>query len=198
MDIKKLEVPVGMLRWQCDPAVFDFDCTKDLAPLQEFIGQDRAIRAIQFGLSMEHGGYNVFVTGLTGTSKTSMVKTYIDRLIAKHEIGENFHPQDWAYIHNFTDLDRPQAIGMPQGTCKELRNKIADLLDRLKEDIARTFSSDEYKNSHKKVIEESQAEQQQILQEIGEESKKKGFFLEMTQAGPRPGPSHRRPSHESG
>ncbi len=184
MDIRKFEVPVDKLRWHCDPAVFDFECTKELAPLREFIGQDRAIRAIQFGLSMNHEGYNVFVAGLTGTGKTSMVKTYIDRLIAKHQIGDNFHPQDWAYVYNFTDPDHPQAITMPQGTCKDFRNRISNLLDRLKEDLARAFSSDEYKNSRKKVIEESQANQQKLMQEIGEDAQKQGFSLEVTQVGP--------------
>ena len=184
MDIRKFEVPVEKLRWQCDPAVFDFECTKELAPLREFIGQDRAIRAIQFGLSMNHEGYNVFVAGLTGTGKTSMVKTYIDRLIAKHQIGDNFRPQDWAYVYNFTDPDHPQAITMLQGTCKDFRNRISNLLDRLKEDLARAFSSDEYKNSRKKVIEESQANQQKLMQEIGEDAQKQGFSLEVTQVGP--------------
>ncbi len=53
MDIAKYEISADELRWQCAPAVFDFECTKDLAPLGEFIGQDRAIRAIEFGLSMK-------------------------------------------------------------------------------------------------------------------------------------------------
>ena len=79
-----------------------------MAPLREFIGQDRAIRAIEFGLSMDHDGYNIFVAGLTGTGKTSMVKTYIDRLIASRQIGEGFHPQDWAYVYNFTTRTVPR------------------------------------------------------------------------------------------
>ncbi|HUH66164.1 MAG TPA: AAA family ATPase [Syntrophales bacterium] len=184
MDLKQFEVPIEKLRWQCDPAIFDFECTSDMAPLREFIGQDRAIRAIEFGLTMHHEGYNIFVAGLTGTGKTSVVKTYIDRLIASGQIGDGSRPQDWAYVYNFADPDRPQAIGMPQGSCKDFRNRISDLLNRLKEDLARAFASEEYKNTHKKVVEESQAEQQQILQEIGEETRKQGFVLEMTQMGP--------------
>ena len=58
MTIEKYEVSADTLRWQCDPAMFEFDYTKDLAPLREFIGQDRAIRAIEFGLSMGQDGYN--------------------------------------------------------------------------------------------------------------------------------------------
>ncbi|HET6462006.1 MAG TPA: ATP-binding protein, partial [Syntrophales bacterium] len=85
---------------------------------------------------------------------------------------------------NFIDPDRPQAIGVPQGTCKDFRNKISNLLNRLKEDLARAFSSDAYKDSHKKIIEESQTEQQKIIQEIGEDTRSHGFLLEMTQMGP--------------
>ncbi len=133
---------------------------------------------------MDHDGYNIFVAGLTGTGKTSMIKTYVDRLIASREIRQGFHPHDWAYVYNFTDPDRPQAISMPQGACKEFRNRIFNLLNRLKEDLARAFSSDQYKNSHKKVIEDSQTERQQILQEIGDDTRKQGFLLEMTQMGP--------------
>lgn len=92
MHMKHFEVSVEKLRWLCDPAIFDFDCTKEMAPLREFIGQDRAIRAIQFGLSMGHDGYNMFVAGLTGAGKTSMVKTYVDRLIASREMREGFRP----------------------------------------------------------------------------------------------------------
>jgi Cdc6-like AAA superfamily ATPase len=79
--IEKYEVSADKLRWQCDPGMFNFDCTKDLAPLREFVGQDRAIRAIEFGLSMEQDGYNIYVAGLTGTGKTSAVKRQIDKLL---------------------------------------------------------------------------------------------------------------------
>ena len=64
MKIKKYEVPVDKLRWECDPKLFDFECTKDLAPLREFIGQERATRAVEFGLNMANSGYNIYVAGL--------------------------------------------------------------------------------------------------------------------------------------
>ena len=80
-NIPKYELSSDKLRWDCDPAIFDFECTKDLAPLREFIGQDRAIGAIEFGLSMNHDGYNIYLAGLTGTGKTSAVKTHINKLL---------------------------------------------------------------------------------------------------------------------
>ncbi len=185
MDIAKYEVPADKLRWQCDPAVFDFECTKDLAPLGEFIGQDRAIRAVEFGLSMNLDGYNIYVAGLTGTGKTSMVKRYIKKLIERrHNHEQPYHPEDWCYLYDFTDPDRPQIINLPQGTGKAFRDQISNLLQRLKDELAKAFSSEEYKAERKKTVEESQTEQRKLFHEIGEEAQRQGFLLEMTAAGP--------------
>ncbi len=74
MDKMKYSVPMEQLRVECDPNIFDFKCTRELAPLREFIGQDRAIRSIEFGLSMKNKGYNIYVAGLSGTGKTSIVE----------------------------------------------------------------------------------------------------------------------------
>ena len=116
MDISKYEVPVDKLCWHCDPTVFDFECTKDLAPLREFIGQDRAIRAIEFGLSMDRDGYNIYVAGLTGTGKTSAVKAYIKKLVEEKERVKDSAQmvKDWCYIYNFTDPDRPEILDLTQ------------------------------------------------------------------------------------
>ncbi len=134
MEIGKYEVSADKLRWQCDPSIFDFECTKDLAPLREFIGQDRAIRAIEFGLSMRHDGYNIYVAGLTGTGKTSIVKAYIQRLLREAEAKEQARrPEDWCYLYDFTHSDRPQVLSLPQGKGKVFREQISNLLQRLKD-----------------------------------------------------------------
>src|SRR4030042_4023559 len=119
MELKKYEVPVEQLRWECDPKLFDFECTKDLAPRREFIGQERATRAIEFGLSMTNDGYNIYVAGLTGTGKTTMVKSYIERIIKERTAKEaTFSLEDWCYLHNFKELDSPQIVSLPQGKGK--------------------------------------------------------------------------------
>lgn len=181
MNITKYEVPVEKLRWHCDPAIFDFECTKDLAPLREFIGQDRAIRAIEFGLSMTRDGYNIYVSGLTGTGKSSIVKTYIQKLVEKkldHRL------EDWCYLYNFGDPDRPQAVNLPQGKGKSFKDQIVNLLQKLKEELTKAFSSEEYLNQKKKVVEESQTRQQQLIEVMAEEAQRQSFQLQMTTVGP--------------
>jgi predicted ATP-dependent protease len=185
MGITEYEITPEQLRWQCDPALFDFDCTKDLAPLREFIGQERATRAIEFGLSMDHDGYNIYVAGLTGTGKTSMVKTYLEKLVQERQAkGLGDDPEDWCYVYNFADPDRPHALSLPGGKGKALRDNMSGLLRRLKEELAKAFSSEEYQEYKKALAEKSQAEQQRLFEEVGDEARRHNFALQVTPLGP--------------
>ncbi|MBN1547587.1 MAG: AAA family ATPase, partial [Syntrophaceae bacterium] len=185
MEIKKYEVPVEKLCWKCDPKLFDFECTKDLAPLRDFIGQKRATKAVEFGLSMNNSGYNIYVAGLTGTGKTSMVKTYIEKLIHKREAcGEILKLEDWCYLYNFKEPDSPQIISLPQGGGKTLSNEIDELSENVKIDLEQAFSSDEYKKQKHNILEKAQKEQQKVFEGIAAEARRQGFALQMLPSGP--------------
>ena len=150
MQPEKYEVAVSKLRWQCDPKLFQFECTKDLSPLREFIGQERAIRAVEFGLNMKNAGYNIYVAGLTGTGKTSVVKTYIERLIRERESwGKALQPDDWCYLYNFQEPDHPQIVSLPQGKGKRFQSQLTELLARVKDELSKAFSSEEYQTQKK-------------------------------------------------
>ena len=184
MALKKYEVPVDKLRWECDPKMFDFKCTKDLAPLQEFVGQERAARAVEFGMNMANAGYNIYVAGLTGTGKTSMVKSYIERIIKQRAARETFALDDWCYVYNFKEPDSPQIVSLPQGKGKAFREDITKLLDRIRQGLGRAFSSEEYKSQKQKTAEEVQGEQQKLFEEISSAARHQGFIFQMTPAGP--------------
>ncbi len=185
MKTKKYEVPVNKLRWNCDPKVFDFECTKDLAPLQEFVGQERATRAVEFGINMTNMGYNIYVAGLTGTGKTSMVKAYIERIIKDQEArGEVSHLDDWCYLYNFKEPDSPRIINLSQGKGKAFREEITTLLDKIRQRLGQAFASEDYKGQRQKIGEEVQAEQQKLFEEISGEARRQGFIFQMTPSGP--------------
>jgi lon-related putative ATP-dependent protease len=185
MVIEKYEVSADSLRWQCDPTLFEFESTKELAPLREFVGQDRAIRAIEFGLSMNRDGYNIYVAGLTGTGKTSAVKAQIDKLLEeKQALKQVCLLEDWCYLYNFTAPERPQILNLPQGKGKVFRDQMSSLLQRIREELAKAFSSEEYKAERKKIIETNQSEQQKLFEEVGEEAQQEGFRFQVTPVGP--------------
>lgn len=185
MDIEKYEVPKNKLCWRCDPNTFEFESTKELTPLREFVGQDRAIRAIEFGLSMNRDGYNIYVSGLTGTGKTSAVKAQIDKLLEeKQALKQVSQPVDWCYVYNFAAPERPQIVSLPQGRGKVFRDQMNSLLQRIREELAKAFSSEEYKAEKRKIMEASQSEQQKLFEEVGEKARREGFKFQMTPMGP--------------
>lgn len=184
MDLKSFAVPVENLRINCNPDLFDFNCTEDLAPLREFIGQDRAIRGIEFGLSMKVKGYNIFVAGLSGTGKTSIVKTYVNKMVEKRQAEGDYTPADWCYLYNFNDTDKPQIVNLPQGRGKTFRDQMLKLRDQLKDELIKAFSSEEYKTQAKNAVQEGQSQQQKLFEGITEEARQAGFLLQMTPMGP--------------
>jgi predicted ATP-dependent protease len=185
MTVEKYEVAVDKLRWSCDHSLLKFDCTKDLTPLEQFIGQDRAINAVEFGLEMNRPGYNIYVAGLTGTGKTTVVRSHIQRLIKEREEKEGaYHPDDWCYLYNFSDHDRPQIVRLPQGKGRAFSNQMTALLQRLQEELGKVFSSEEYGTERKRIIEEGQNEQRQIIQQLEQQARSQGFLFQISPAGP--------------
>lgn len=185
MGIEKFEVSAEKLMWKCDPELFAFECTKDLAPLREFVGQDRAIRAIEFGLSMDRDGYNIYVAGMTGTGKTSAVKRQIDKLLEdKQTTGQVGPPQDWLYLYNFDNVERPLVLNLPQAKGKLFKEQIDALLQRIKEELAKAFASEEYKAEREKAVDAGQSEQKKLFEQVDVEAQKEGFRFQITPMGP--------------
>ena len=130
---RKYEVPAEQVCWHCNTAEFSFECTDELVPPQGLIGQDRALQAIQFGLEVEKKGYNLFVTGLTGTGKASAIKRHLQAIInQRKEHGVEFAVHDWCYVHNFADPDMPKNLRLPPGHGKQLYQGLEELLRTLR------------------------------------------------------------------
>ena len=172
------------LRWRCDPALFGFRCTDEVAPLQEFIGQERALRALEFGLAVGRPGYNIFVTGLTGTGKASAIQTYVRKAIdARMAEARRHEPRDWCYVYSFTDPDRPQYLQLPQGQGKALKAQILELQTALRAQLAKVFGSDEYRAQAKAIVEEGQGRSRDLFRQLEEEAQRAGFFLQTSPTG---------------
>src|SRR5690242_16146667 len=104
----RFEVPAEQLTWCCDLSFLPFTCTAEMTPLEDFIGQERAIRAIEFGLGVNKPGFNIFVTGLTGTGKTSIIRAFLKKITSQRTVpaDDSPAPEDWCYVYNFNDADR--------------------------------------------------------------------------------------------
>jgi len=184
MDPRDLEVPAEKLRWRCDSRCFTFQCTDELVPLQEFIGQDRAIKAISFGLAVDQPGYNIFVTGMTGTGKSFIVKTHLESLVAERMAsGKAPQPSDWCYIFNFADADRPDIVKLLAGKGREFKLRLERLQDDLRTEVPKAFAGEEYEAQRKQIADASQAAQRDVFQKLEDEARSEGFAVQFSPMG---------------
>jgi lon-related putative ATP-dependent protease len=154
-----------------------------MTPLEDFIGQDRAIRAIEFGLGVDKPGFNIFVTGLTGTGKTSIIKAFLKKTTGDQAAVDLPTPEDWCYVYNFTDADRPQTLKLRRGWGKALKADMEQLVQSLLREAKKMFESDEYANQRQAMIEQIQRKQQEMMQALMEEAGRNDFSLRMTPSG---------------
>jgi predicted ATP-dependent protease len=181
----QFEIPADKLSWHCDLSFLPFTCTADMTPLEDFIGQERAIRAIQFGLGVDKPGFNIFVTGLTGTGKTSIIKAFLKKVIAARLAadGDSQFPEDWCYVYNFSDPDRPQVLKIRRGWGKMLKVDMEQLVQNLQSEAKKMFESDEFARQRQAMVEELQKKQQEMMEGLMEEANRNGFTLRMAPSG---------------
>lgn len=139
----------AQLRIAFDPAGFDFDTTAALEPLPDLIGQNRAVEAIRLAASIRHRRFNLFVYGPEGSGRHSAVAR-----ILQTEAAARPAPQDWVYVQNFDNPDRPSALSLPRGTAPRLKAALAGLVNELANDIPALFVSEDYQN-RRMAIEQS-------------------------------------------
>jgi len=173
------------LRWRCASSLIPFECTSDMIPLADFIGPERAIRAIEFGLGVNKPGFNIFVNGLTGTGKTTIIKSFLKKVTAEMARPEQDSsvPEDWCNVYNFTDPDRPQALNVRRVWGKILKKDMEEFVQSFQKEVKATFESEEFARQRQAMIEDMQKRHQAIMEGFMEEGRKGGFALRFAPAG---------------
>jgi len=184
MDSDRFELSPGALRWRCDPASLPFNCTDEIEPPATFIGQDRAVAALAFGLGVQKSGYNIFVTGLTGTGKNTVIRSHLAEAVRQRTRDNGDAPiYDWCYVYNFDQPDRPRALRLPRGAGAELRRQFQELLENLRRDVRAVFDDETYKSETRQMVEELVAERQKLMKESETRAIEKGFAIQVSSAG---------------
>ena len=96
-----------------------FKNTSEIEVLDEILGQERAIRAMEVGLKIDNPAYNIYVSGHSGTGKT----TYTQKALNKYSAGKN-RLKDWCYVYNFEHPRDPISIGLKIGLGKVFNKDI--------------------------------------------------------------------------
>ncbi len=172
------EVAVEDLRRECDPSIFSFSSTQEVEPLKGTIGQARAIESIEFGLGIKTKGFNMYIAGPPGVGKTSTVKKYI-QMKAKAEPV----PNDWCYVNNFSDPDRPLAISLPPGLGRNFAKDMDEVLEHARSEIPKAFESKEYEERKTRIANELESEREKAFSEIEKKADEQGFAVDITTSG---------------
>lgn len=167
-----------MLSPTVDPTQLGFEDTSELEPLTDIIGQERAIEALEFGLSMKSPGYNLYVSGPVGTGKATLVRQMVTRLAQATPA-----PSDWCYVNNFQDASRPVSLSFPAGQGCAFKRDMATFIESLRRDIPAAFESKKYLDGKAKLHDETEAKKKTLFQELTKLSLARGFGFDETPAG---------------
>ncbi|WP_213996707.1 Lon protease family protein [Tepidanaerobacter syntrophicus] len=166
------------LREKCDKSIFTFQTTKELVPPTDIIGQERAVRSMEFGLKIDLKGYNIFMTGLTGTGKTSYARAAVTKAAESKPV-----PNDIVYVYNFAKPEKPIAISLPAGKGSEFAKDMEKLIEDIRSEIARAFADESFEKQRQEIIERYQQKSMEILSKLDEIAKAEGFLLQKTVQG---------------
>ena len=177
--IANTPLPVEALRWRCPESALPFTSTAEVEPVTGVIGQDAAVEALRFGLETSAPGQNIFVRGLSGTGRLTLVH----RLL--HEIRPTCPPtKDCCYVHNFSQPERPHLITLPARRGKDFRHRVDRLTDFIRDDLRGALQSEGI-NARRRILErDTQKRVQELVKPFQETLQAAGLTLVSLEAGP--------------
>jgi lon-related putative ATP-dependent protease len=175
---KHATLPPAKLRWRCDPASIPFETTAEIAPLGGDFGQERAQRALRMGVELTASGYNLFVCGLSGTSRGGMIVRMI----------EDIHPEiepapDRCYVNNFKNADRPRLLTLPRGQANAFKKEVESGIDFLRRRIPQVFEGEPFQRQKTRIVERFTQREKELMDDFTRRIAREQFALGRMQVG---------------
>lgn len=174
----EFELSYKSLKSICNPSLFKFDTTESLEPIQGGIGQDRGIKALEFGLNVDINGYNLYVEGPSGVGKTMYTKHFLDSISKKKKI-----PQDWCYVYNFDNPNEPVAIPLSAGQGKEFKEAMDKFVKDITRDIRDTFNNEDFEKEKALIKQEYDLKRSALMEQLNQTSAQYGFQVKSANNG---------------
>ena len=174
----KNELNFKDLKLTCNKNIFDFKTTENLEPITTGIGQERGIKALEFGIQVDVKGYNIYLEGPSGVGKTMYTKNYLSKISKKKKT-----PNDWCYIYNFDNPNEPIAVSLPAGQGKAFKDAIDGFIQEIKKDIKKTFNADDYEKEKALLKQEFEAKRSMLLEQLDKDASKHNFQVKSSQNG---------------
>ena len=171
-------LPPEKLRWQCDPASIPFNTTAEIDPVSGDMGQDRALRALRMGVELTASGYNLFVCGLSGTSRGGMIVRMIEEMRPQSEPAP-----DRCYVNNFKNADRPRLLTLARGSANAFKKEAESGIDFLRRRIPQVFEGEPFQRQKTRIVERFTAREKELMDEFTRRIAREQFALGRMQVG---------------
>lgn len=166
------------LRWRCNRDAFDFETTLDVEPLEGVVGQDAAVEALRFGLEVNAPGQNIFVRGLTGTGRSTLLRGLLESIRPDVRLAP-----DRIYVHNFEAPDRPMLITLPRGQGRAFRTQIDAFVEFIEKELKPALGSDAVRARQAKIDRHTQEKVEAEGNPFDKELRAAGLTLVQAQIG---------------
>ncbi len=163
---------------KCNPEDLGFQTTDEIQDDLTILGQSRATNAIEFGINVQHRGYNIFVLGPSGMGKKEIVQDFFSEKAQSDPV-----PSDWIYVHDFDNQDQPQAIELEPGMGVQYQKDIEALIEEIRTALSAIFESEEYQNQRQAIFEVFKEKQSNLFGELQEKAKAQDLALIKTPSG---------------
>ena len=157
--MKKNELNYKDLKNLCNPDVFDFETTEELDNVGLVYGQERAVAALKFGLSIN-------------------TKEYISEIATKQNT-----PDDWCYIYNFENPNEPIAVSLPAGEGRVFAQNMDSLIEDVKKYLKRTFNNEDFEKEKKLIKQKYEEKRERLLDNLNKETLKNNFQVKAAPNG---------------
>ncbi|MBL4685337.1 MAG: AAA family ATPase [Nannocystaceae bacterium] len=183
MSASELRLSTPQLRWRCQPQALGFRTTADVEAAQGIVGQMRAVEALRFGLEISAPGQNVYVRGLSGTGRLTLVRRVLEDVCPGVRQGP-----DYAYVHRFAQPDRPRLLRLPRGRGVNFRDRILELAEFVVSELQAAVETPASRAKRSALEAEANAVMALVSDPIEKELADKGLALVFTQSqgGTRP------------
>jgi len=162
----------------CNRDQLDFKSTADLQTLPTIIGQSRALDSVDFGVNIIGDGYNLFVMGSAGSGKYTLVKRFLDEHVKQRQQGD-----DWGYLHNFADSQKPWVVSLPAGQGRQLHHDIEKVIQHLLNDLPHVFDDEYYRGRIRSIEEAARKHRVRLFGILQKEADRQNIVLLRMQDG---------------
>ena len=172
------ELSYTELKNGCSADDFSFCSTAELEPLEGIIGQDRAVKAFDFGLHVKIKGYNIYMSGPSGTGKTTYAKASTERLAATEDV-----PLDWCYVYNFQNPRSPLALSFPAGEGRKFRDDMSELVQLFQTELQKVFRTEDYEKQKTELLRGFDEKRDALMDQMSKEAAENDFQVKTTNSG---------------